>query len=106
MTRRLTRMIPGAAALLAATALAACSGGSDAPDAPVNGTDNGIEVIDEAPVQNVAEPEPTPTPSTTPAPIVQDERATDEQVQDDADAVGMTARLPRDQSGNETAPAE
>ena len=101
----MTRRLPLAAALLAATALAACSGGSDAPDTPVNNGDNEVEVIDEAP-QNLAEPEPTPTPSPTPAPIVQDDRATDEQVQDDADAVGMTARLPRDQSGNETAPAE
>lgn len=101
----MTRRLPLAAALLAATALAACSGGSDAPDTPVNNGDNEVEVIDEAP-QNIAEPEPTPTPSPTPAPIVKDDRATDEQVQDDADAVGMTARLPRDQSGNETAPAE
>lgn len=102
MTRRLSL----AATLLAATALAACSGGSDAPDAPVNTTDNAVEVIDEAPVQNVAEPEPTPSATPTPAPIVEDERASEEQVQDDADAVGMTARLPREQSGNETAPAE
>ena len=101
----MTRRLPLAAALLAATAPAACSGGSDAPGTPVNNGDNEVEVIDEAP-QNHAEPEPTPTPSPTPAPIVQDDRATDEQVQDDADAVGMTARLPRDQSGNETAPAE
>lgn len=105
MTRRLTRIIPGAAALLAAAALAACSGGSDAPDTPVNNGDNEVEVIDETP-QNIAEPEPTPTPSPTNAPIVQDERGTDEQVQDDADAVGMTARLPRDQSGNEAVPVE
>ncbi|PJI90080.1 hypothetical protein DAH66_11385 [Sphingomonas koreensis] len=102
MTRRLSL----AAALLAATALAACSGGSDAPDAPVNDNDNAAVVIDETPVQNLAEPEPTPSPTPTPAPIVEDDRATDEQVQDDADAVGMTARLPRDQGGNETAPAE
>jgi len=101
----MTRRLPLAAALLAATALAACSGGSDAPDTPVNNGDNEVEVIDETP-QNIAEPEPTPTPSPTPAPIVQDDRASDEQVQDDADAVGMTARLPRDQGGNETAPAE
>ncbi len=101
----MTRRLPLVAALFAATALAACSGGSDAPDTPVNNGDNEVEVIDEAP-QNIATPEPTPTPSPTPAPVVQDDRATDEQVQDDADAVGMTARLPRDQSGNETAPAE
>lgn len=102
----MTRRLPLAAALLAATALAACSGGSDAPDAPVNDNDNAAVVIDETPVQNLAEPEPTPSPTATPAPIVEDDRATDEQVQDDADAVGMTARLPRDQGGNETAPAE
>ncbi|APR54304.1 hypothetical protein CA223_02010 [Sphingomonas koreensis] len=102
----MTRRLPLAAAMLAATALAACSGGSDAPDAPVNDNDNAAVVIDETPVQNLAEPEPTPSPTPTPAPIVEDDRATDEQVQDDADAVGMTARLPRDQGGNETAPAE
>jgi hypothetical protein len=102
----MTRRLPLAAALLAATALAACSGGSDAPDTPVNNGDNEVEVIDETPPQNFAEPEPTPTPSPTAAPIVEDDRATDEQVQDDADAVGMTARLPRTQSWNETAPAE
>lgn len=102
----MTRRLPLAAALLAATALAACSGGSDAPDAPVNDNDNAAVVIDETPVQNIAEPEPTPTPTPTPTPVVEDDRATDEQVQDDADAVGMTARLPREQGGNETAPAE
>ncbi|HEY0623090.1 hypothetical protein [Sphingomonas sp.] len=102
----MTRRLPLLTTLLAATALAACSGGSDAPDAPVNTTDNEVEVIDEAPVQNVVEPEPTPTPSPTPAPIVEDDLTSEEQVQDDADAVGMTARLPRDQGGNETAPAE
>lgn len=102
----MTRRLPLAAAMLAATALAACSGGSDAPDAPVNDNDNAAVVIDETPVQNLGEPEPTPSPTPTPAPIVEDDRATDEQVQDDADAVGMTARLPRDPGGNETAPAE
>lgn len=102
----MTRRLPLAAALLAATALAACSGGSEAPDAPVNAEENDAVVIDAAPVQNFAEPEPTPTPSPTPAPIVEDDLTTDEQVQDDADAVGMTARLPRDQASNETAPAE
>lgn len=102
----MTRRLPLAAAILAAAALAACSGGSEAPDAPVNTTENEVEVIEEAPVQNFAEPEPTPTPSPTPAPIVEDDRAVEEQVQDDADAVGMTARLPREQSGNEAAPAE
>lgn len=101
----MTRRLPLLATFLAATALAACSGGSDAPDTPVNNGDNEVEIIDETP-QNIAEPEPTPTPSHTPAPIVQDDRATDEQVQDDADAVGMTARLPRDQGGNEAVPVE
>lgn len=102
----MTRRLPLAAALLAATALAACSGGSEAPEAPVNESDNAVVVIDETPPQNFAEPEPIPTPSATPAPIVEDDRAMDEQVQEDADAVGMTARLPRDQGGNETAPVE
>ncbi|MEG3179402.1 hypothetical protein [Sphingomonas sp. LT1P40] len=102
MTRRLSLT----AALLAATALAACSGGSDGPPPPENETENVVEVINEAPVENIADPEPSPTPSPTPAPVVEDERATEEQVMDDADSVGMTARLPRQDSANETAPAE
>lgn len=102
----MTRRLPLAAALFAAAALAACSGGEEEPTAPANETENMVEVIDEAPVRNFVEPEPTPSATPTPAPIVEDDRPTAEQVMDDADAVGMTARLPREDMGNETAPAE
>lgn len=102
MNRRLSL----APALLAATMLAACGGGSDEPAPVANETENVVEVIDEAPVENIALPEPAPTPSPTPAPIVEDDRSTEEQVMDDADAVGMTARLPREDAGNATAPTE
>lgn len=102
MNRRLSLV----ATLLATSMLAACSGGSDEEAPVVNATENVVEVIDEAPVQNFAEPEPTPTPSPTPTPIVEDERATEEQVMDDADAVGMTARLPREEASNEGTPVD
>jgi len=62
-------------------------------------------VIDETPPETVPEIEPSPTPTPTPTPIVEN-LPDEQQVQDDADAVGMTARLPRE-TGNETAqPAE
>ena len=77
-----------------------------APAANETGTENPVQVMDEAPVENFATPEPTPTPAPSPTPIVEDDRPSDEQVQDDADAVGMTARLPREDTGNATAPVD
>jgi hypothetical protein len=106
MEIRMNRRLPLIASLLAATTLAACGGGTDEQSPVANETSNVVEVIDEAPVQNFAEPEPTPSPSTTETPLVEDTRETDEQVMDDADAVGMTARIPREDSGNETAPVD
>lgn len=93
------------AALIAATTLAACSGGSDAPPPVPNETEN-VEVIDETPPENVViDVEPSPTPSPTPTPVV--ERLPDEQqVQEDADAVGMTSRLPRPDESAPAQPAE
>lgn len=102
MNRRFTL----AATLLAAASLAACSGGSDEAPPVANETENVVEVIDEAPVQNFAEPEPTPSPTPSPTPIVEDDRPTEEQVMEDADAVGMTARLPREEASNEAVPAD
>lgn len=102
----MNRRLPLAATLLAAASLAACSGGSDEAAPVANETENVVEVIDEAPVQNVVEPEPTPSPTPSPTPIVEDDRPTEEQVMDDADAVGMTARLPREEASNETAPVD
>ncbi|WP_343518800.1 hypothetical protein [Sphingomonas sp.] len=102
----MNRRLPLAAALLAAASLAACSGGSDEAAPVANETENVVEVIDEAPVQNFAEPEPIPTPTASPTPIVEDDLPTDEQVQEDADAVGMTARLPREEASNEGTPVD
>lgn len=100
----MTRLSP-IAAISAALALAACSGGSDAPP-PMNETENVIEVIDETPVENIAMPDPTPTPSASPTPIVEDDRMSEEQVLDDAESVGMTARIPRTNPSGEAAPTE
>lgn len=87
-----------AAGLLATATLAACSGGSDAPPPPGNDLGNDSLPV-EAPATNTAAPapEPTPTPSPTPG-IVVDNSSHEAQVQDDADAVGMTARLPQEGS--------
>jgi hypothetical protein len=106
MEIRMNRRLPLVAVLLATASLAACSGEPEAPAPAANETGNAVEVIDEAPVENFAEPEPTPSPTPSPTPIVEDDLPTDEQVQEDADAVGMTARLPREEASNETAPAE
>lgn len=99
----MTRLTP-VAAIFTALALTACSGGSDAPP-PMNETVESIEVIDETPSENLAMPEPEPTPSASPTPIVEDDRLSEEQVLDDAESVGMTARIPRD-SSDETAPTD
>lgn len=98
------RRLPLAVGLLAATALAACSGGSDAPPPPPNETDN-VVVLDETPPQNVVEVEPSPTPTPSPTPVAE-ELPQDEQVQEDAEAVGMTARLPRPDAEETAQPAE
>lgn len=101
--KRLTTL----AALFAATTLAACSGGSDAPPPPPNETEN-VVIVDETPTENVAtvaEPEVTPTPTPSPTPLAED-LPDDQQVQEDADAVGMTSRLPRTEETPAAQPAE
>ncbi|MBX3592960.1 hypothetical protein [Sphingomonas sp.] len=94
--------------IAAALALSACSGASKPEEPAVNEMDN-VTVIDETPSENIVEPEPTPSATPTPtaaATPVADLRQPEQQVQDDAEAVGMTARLPRDQpAGNTTVPA-
>lgn len=108
MENRITRRLPLIAALLAATALAGCSGDpEEQPAAPANEpAENVVEVIDEAaPVEPIAPSESTPTPTPSPTPVVEEDRPSEEQVMDDADAVGMTARLPRENNGDEPAPA-
>lgn len=93
-------------ALAAAAALAACSGGSGEP-LPANDSVNAMELPEELPVENMVEPEPTPTPSATPAPVAEAALPDAEQIQDDAESVGMTARVQRgDSTDNQTAPAE
>lgn len=101
MTNR--RIATLATALLGAATLAACSGASE-PEAPANAMDNAVEVIDETPSENFATPEPIATPSATPTPVAEAPLPDAEQIQDDAEAVGMTARV--DRSGNQATPAE
>lgn len=96
------RRLPLALTLVAATALAACSGDPEQPAEPMNEAEN-IVVIDETPSENIVEPEPSPTPTPTPTPV-EDTVQTEEQVMDDADAVGMTARVPREDVGNTVGP--
>lgn len=98
-----------AAAATAVLSLAACGGSNDEPPA----TEANIETtapLDDANMGAL----PTETPSATPtaeatnlveaAPVAEVDPS--EQVQDDADATGMTARVSRDEAANETQPAE
>lgn len=101
------RKIATAAALLALTALAGCDWFKPAP--PPQTSENANSVIEE----NVVEP-PLPVtngtaPAETNAAAAAELRdappAPDAQTQDDADAVGMTAHVKRDEgTGNTTAP--
>lgn len=97
-----------ATALAAAAALAACSGASEEV-APVENEVNAMELTEDLPAdENLAEPEPVVTENTiAPAPIAEPALPDEEQIQDDAESVGMTARV--DRSGgttNQAAPAE
>lgn len=105
ITRRLAALTP-----LAALALAACSGGSD-EETPADTNIVEAPIVNDMGFENMVEPvaPPTATPSETPTPA--EEPAVDEaQVQDDADASGMTARVERDDAPagpvNETQPAD
>lgn len=103
-------------ALAAATALAACS--SEAPEADgnvaavVNETlipvdDNVAEVPPSETPVNLVEPSPEPSAVPTPAAGFDDSRI---DIQDGADAVGMTSRVDRTKgdsgTANESAPAQ
>ncbi len=91
--------------LLPLALIAGCS--SDEPEAPpadanlVEGVivENALDapLVDASPL-----PTPSPTPSETPTPEPVEE---DVQVQDDADATGMTARVNRDDAAADQAPA-
>ncbi|QDX25938.1 hypothetical protein FPZ54_07820 [Sphingomonas suaedae] len=103
MNRRITAV---AAALFASVALAACSGGEEAA-APANDMVNEMDMVEEAPIENLAEPEPTPTPSATPTPVAAAPLPDEEQIIDDAESVGMTARVDRGEPvGNTVAPVQ
>ena len=90
--------------------LAAC-GGKDEAEAPTGnaGTMTPIEVENtsaavptEAPPETRIDNVTTPVEAEPAAPAL----TSDEQTQDDADATGMTARVSRDEGGNESQPAE
>ncbi|MDT8757431.1 hypothetical protein MZO42_01850 [Sphingomonas psychrotolerans] len=93
-----------------ALALSAC-GGKDEADAPVAnaGSMTPIDVQNDAVNTTV----PTEAPAapridnatTEAAPETAPALSQDEQTQDDADATGMTARVSRDEGGNEAQPA-
>lgn len=103
------RMIQLATALAAAAALASCSGGSEEA-APAENAVNAMELTEDLPAdENVAEPDPVVTENTTaPVPVAEAPLPDEEQIQDDAEAVGMTARVDRSggTASNQTAPAE
>ncbi|WP_422057007.1 hypothetical protein [Sphingomonas sp.] len=96
-----------ATALAAAAALAACSGASE-ETAPVENEVNAMELTEDLPEENLAEPAPMAIDNmAAPAPVAEPAQPDEEQIQDDAEAVGMTARVQRgDSAGNQTAPAE
>ncbi|UIJ44481.1 hypothetical protein LZK98_15635 [Sphingomonas cannabina] len=103
-----TRRLALAAASALALTLAACSGSEPTP-APTNDAVDTTteEVVNEAPpvVNEAPVAEPTANATATPAPAVTDDRSADEQMYDDADATGMTARVDRSGGGsNESAP--
>lgn len=90
--------------------LAACSGGSDEAPAPAN-VEQEAPLVENMGFENMVvpvspsdtpSPTPAPSPTGTPTPI-----ALDEQMREDADAVGMTARVDRTEAATEeTQPAE
>ncbi|PCD02872.1 hypothetical protein COC42_15155 [Sphingomonas spermidinifaciens] len=88
--------------MLLPLALAACSGEPEVP-APEGPDANLTEALPTPEPLPTATPEPLPTPSPTPTfePAPAPEVEADQQMQDDAEATGMTARINRDD-----APAE
>ena len=91
-----------------ALSLASCSGGSDETEAPANAVQE-APIVENMGFENMVEPlaptetpTPSPTPSASPTPV-----AEREQMQEDAEATGMTARVERSEaSADETQPAE
>ena len=102
------RTLKLATALAAAAALAACSGASE-ESAPAENAVNAMELTEDLPAdENVTETAPlTIDNATAPAPVAEPAAPDEAQIQDDAESVGMTARVQRgDTSGNQAAPAE
>jgi len=101
------RTLKLATALAAAAALAACSGASE-ETAPAENAVNAMDLTEELPAENMTDTAPVQTENaTTPAPVTEPATPDEAQIQDDAESVGMTARV--DRSGgtaNQTAPAE
>lgn len=96
-----------ATAVAAAAALAACSGASEETVSADNAV-NAMELTEELPAENLTDTAPVVTENaTTPAPVAEPAAPDEAQIQDDAESVGMTARVQRgDSSGNQAAPAE
>lgn len=95
------------ATVTVALLLAGCSGGSDdAPPADANTIE--APIVNDMGLANLVEPMAPPTATPTPSPTpVETPTADEAQVQDDADASGMTARVSREDAvENVTRPAE
>jgi hypothetical protein len=96
-----------AAFTAAALTLAGCSGSSDeTPPADANMVE--APIVNDMALDNLVEPmaPPTATPAPSPTPV-ETPTADEAQVQDDADAAGMTARVSReDAAENATRSAE
>lgn len=107
MIRKFTRLAPLAALALAITA---CSGGGEPPESDANLVE--APVVENMGFENMVEPvAPTATPTPTPTPTDEPSTPVEAQVFEDADAVGMTARVNRDEAPAdpatpETAPVE
>lgn len=93
------RILPVA---ILALALAACSNDKPAETEEVNNTVEEVP-MDEVPVENLALPPENLANAAEPA-APPPSFSQDEQMLDDADATGLTSRLPAE-GGNETAPA-
>lgn len=88
-----------------ALALAAC--GPKPEEAPIETNVANLEVtVDNGVIGNEITPTATPAANVTAAPAAPGaDFSNGTQTLDDADATGMTARVSRDDEGNETAPA-
>lgn len=89
-----------------ALALSAC-GGPKTDEAPVETNVSNLDVVvDNGAFANDMAPTPSPEANVAATPAAPGADFADgAQTQDDADATGMTARVSRDDEGNETAPA-